>query len=95
MIDKLTKEQSDRLINLGISADITKDGTFTLLDILYLLPNKIRSCNLTIVETDSFKWAVCYKGVYGILEYSDFQSNYLIHALYDLLVWTIETGYYD
>ncbi len=101
----LTIEQSQRLIELGISIDKASDSAiydepchraympiFTLTDLLGILPKKITIDGVSL----SLKMEWCYKqqwsASYIIGRYfcEPFCHAELIDALYSLLIWLIE-----
>lgn len=73
---------------------------FTLTDILTILPKEIGDVdNWLDITGDHVDWTVeyeytCYDGQVDAFDNSCFYSPELIDALYQLLCWTIEKGYY-
>lgn len=72
--------------------------TFTLQDILELLPKAISRNDLLFplkIEYSTIKdnWFICYWN-HGTIQNSLYDSENLLDAAYDLLCWCIENGYY-
>lgn len=71
--------------------------TYTLHDILGLLPKEIRTSTdtycLTISIYDCKEWYICYSMSDEFDYYKEFKSGQLIDAAYDMLCWCIEKGY--
>lgn len=72
--------------------------TFTLQDILDLLPDSIEEHFLTITKdknvfTGKTCYKVCYKQVFGVLILNGIMEDNLIDAAYEMLCWVIKNGY--
>lgn len=71
--------------------------TYTLQDILRLLPKEIKTSTdtywLTISIYDCKEWYVCYSMSDEFDYYKEFKSKSLLDAAYDMLCWCIEKGY--
>lgn len=81
--------------NFETYEDVT---TFTLQDILDLLPKEIINgeykCLLTIIyNTYNNKWIVSYEDF--DFSVSDFRYENLLDSLYEMLCWCIENGYIE
>lgn len=103
----LTIEQSEHLIKLGIDYHKSsaysnsnihnyplKKPLFAIVNLLDLLPKCITKCNayLNMVGHPD-EWWVGYEN--EIITLVGFASIEFIDALYELLCWVIENGYYQ
>lgn len=94
MKQKLTKEQSQRLIELGVLA-------FTIGDLLEVLPKDEYTtiCFIFLASTTDERcnrlknvWCAEYDSVVNSVDRC-FYSTELIDALFNLVLWCVENGY--
>lgn len=88
MKQKLTKEQSQRLIELGNVL------AFTIGDLLEVVPKDLYDDGYTTLRIETMYvgkqlWEVSYHNC----DESEFSSVELIDALFDLVVWFVENGH--
>lgn len=71
--------------------------TFTLQDILDLLPKEIIDkdgyCNILNIGTFNNDWYLCYELSNEFEPLIAFENESIIDAAYDLLCWCVENGY--
>lgn len=70
-----------------------KFGSFTLQDILDLLPNKVDDELILFVEKGKHKWRIGYTDISSDEIFEDFSDKNFIDASYEMLCWCIENGY--
>lgn len=102
----LTIEQSAELIKRGVSTERATNNrnsqfafpTFTLTDLLSLLPTSIMHGNfkMNIAHNSNgwnasyILWDSCLEGLYVRDEDGDMTADELIDALYELLLWCLD-----
>lgn len=106
MKTQLTREQSDKLIELGIPVDKQSgrdfnspyQGVFILTDLLEILPKEIITKNnsyhafLNMYIIDEM-WIAVYEYIAFDSDIVVKNTKELIDALYELLLWAIEERY--
>lgn len=104
MKDRLTKEQSARLIELRVPKEMATGyitelyhgeteyiDVFSLSDLLEILPKEIENKQCISIDWNFLteKWGVDYE----YIDNSYHSAEELIEALYELLCWVIENNY--
>ena len=102
MKDRLTKEESARLIELGVPKEMATGyitelyhgeteyiDVFSLYDLLKILPKMVGDSAIYIHTLADGNWSAMYYGFY----YSCKIEKELIDALYELLCLVIENNY--
>lgn len=70
-------------------------NTFTLQDILNLLPDKIDRCYMLYMWERLRYWAIAYVDKENLGIYKFFSDTNLIECAYKMLCWCIENGYIE
>ena len=107
MKTQLTKEQVDKLIELNVPeeklfVDIPHRADYdtpNVIDLLEILPKEIKDERLCIGAAFlnfyalGEVWVASYEFLSFDSEFMSRESQELIDSLYELLLWTIESGY--
>lgn len=93
------KHANEWILSLSISVPLKVKTvpTFTLQDILDLLPHRIKGEELCTKKRNingSTAWSVAYRDVFGQSLNTMFSEN-LIDAAYEMLCWVVENGYLE
>lgn len=100
---QLDQSQCDVLQELGVNVNLatfytyntiskaTIGHTFTISDIIQFIPKSVDGCGIEVYYRDATNWwEVGYPDLEGRIE---FLGKELIDALFDFLVWLIESKY--